>query len=127
MDPIQHEGLNSGETIPLSSWTALVDADGQAYNISAISKLNDVVVLFADPRRMTSSFRAILDQFKKLPVIALKVSIATVNLDDPNDVRKFLKKNSLPFPFLCNPSKTVRYFILFMSSLFYFFSNLSCK
>eukprot|EP01041_Mallomonas_annulata_P005626 gene5626-11354_t len=103
--PTEHNGLKSGEVLPSAAWKALVNAEGEDVPYPSIIKENDVIIVFADPRRLTDEFRIILDEFKKVPMNNLRVSLLAVNCDVPNDHRKFLKKNTLSFPLLADPTK----------------------
>lgn len=102
------DGLRSGATIPEDVWEKLVDAEGAKFKFSRLHKdMADVVVVFADPRRMTDEFRTVLDEFNKIPCSSLKVAVGAVNCDDQNDHRKFLKKATKPsYALLSDPTRS---------------------
>ena len=68
----------------------------------------DLVIIYADPRRMTDEFKIILNQFNRLPLISLKVASCAINCDDINDHRKYVKKNKLSCVLLSDPSRKVK-------------------
>ena len=93
----EHDGLKSGDLIPPYAWTWLKDSNGSAVDFSRAHKnSSDIVVLIADPRRMTNEYRLILEQFKQIPKSVLKVELAGVNCDDFNDLKKLSKKSTNP-------------------------------
>lgn len=105
---IHAPGLASGDILALSLWSQLTDSDGKPTELSKVSKENtvDVVVVYADPRRLTDECKLIVNEFNKIPQKELKVSLAVVNCDDSNDLRKFLKKNSgVSFSILSDKTK----------------------
>lgn len=104
--PIEHEGMKSGEVLKSSAWQALVNSEGEQIDLSKVHKSSDVLVLYADPRRSNDEYRVILNEFRKIPVTNLKISLVAVNCDESNDLRKFLKKNSYPFPLYTDPKKS---------------------
>ena len=73
----------------------------------------DLVIVYADPRRMTDEFKIILSQFDRLPLISLKVASCAINCDDTNDHRKYVKKNKLSCTLLSDPTRKVFFFRLF--------------
>ena len=76
----------------------------------------DLVIVYADPRRMTDEFKIILSQFDRLPLISLKVASCAINCDDTNDHRKYVKKNKLSCTLLSDPTRKVffsDYFFLY--------------
>lgn len=103
--PIDHEGMKSGDMLPLKIWDILLDAQGQGINQGKIAQGMDVVVVYADPRRMNDEFKLVLSEFQKIPATTLRVGMLGVNCDDHNDLRKYLKKNPVRFPLLADPSK----------------------
>lgn len=108
MLPAQVQGLESGEFIPKPLWDSVIDSDGKPWKYSRVqSAINDLVVIYSDPRRMNDEFRIILDEFKKIPSTSLKTSLIAINCDDANDIRKFLKKSQLSFPLLTDPARKV--------------------
>lgn len=112
--PEQHDGLYSGEVIKRSAWSKLVNHLGNATTFLQIHKnLVDVVVVYVDPHRLSDEFSSIVGQLDKLPRKALKVATVAVSFDEPNQLRKLLKKNNYVTPVLCDPSRTVRSFYYF--------------
>ena len=56
--PQGHDGLMAGDAVPATAWDLLVDPDGTAYKFPRLHKDQlDVVVVYADPRRMTDEFK----------------------------------------------------------------------
>ena len=56
--PTGHDGLMAGDAVPAAVWEGLVDPEGNAYKFTRLHKDQaDVVVLYADPRRMTDEFK----------------------------------------------------------------------
>jgi len=49
-EPIEHEGLKSGEVVSPTAWDVLVDAEGKPADLGSIIKGMDVLVVYADPR-----------------------------------------------------------------------------
>lgn len=107
--PIEHEGLHSGDCLPSKLWEYLMDAEGKPCVFSQVHRdLVDIVVIFADPRRMTEDFKLIMQQLGQLPSSILKIAPAAINCDDRNDHRKYLKKNpNVKFSLLNDPTKKV--------------------
>lgn len=104
--PEVHEGLMAGDIVPIDLWEKLLDAEGNSYKFSRVHKdVSDVVVVYADPRRMTDEFKVILSQFSKLPLATLKIAAAAINCDDVNDHRKYVKKNTFSCTLLSDPTK----------------------
>jgi len=104
--PEEHEGLSSGDILPEALWEKLVNVEGEAFKFSKLHKsVCDVVVVYVDPRRMNAEFELIGDEFMKVPCASLKVAAAMINLDDSNDHRKWLKKNTVRYTLLTDPSK----------------------
>lgn len=98
--------LETGHEISSNIWTSIFDSEMKPYSFSRVEHVtNDILVIFADPRRMTEEFKILLDQFNKIPKDTLKCSLLAVNCDDANDIRKYLKKHPLPYPFLCDPNR----------------------
>lgn len=110
--PVDHMGMKSGEMLPVKIWDILLDAQGQVMNQIKAAQGQDVVVVYADPRRMNDEFKLVLNEFQKIPSTNLRVGLLCVNCDDHNDLRKFLKKNTVRFPLLADPSKQVKQFPL---------------
>jgi peroxiredoxin len=79
----------------------------QTLLLSSLHKGLDLVIIYADPRRMTDEFKIILNQFNRLPLISLKVASCAINCDDINDHRKYVKKNKLSCVLLSDPSRKV--------------------
>jgi peroxiredoxin len=94
-EKVERPGLKSGDTLPVIVFEALKDQDGNPAEMSKIEKGYDgeVLIVYADPRRMTDETKLVLEELTKIPLKDLKVSIAAVNCDDCNDIRKYLKKN----------------------------------
>eukprot|EP01038_Epipyxis_sp_PR26KG_P015524 gene15524-20954_t len=106
--PQEHDGLNSGDIIDDKIWNELKEPqDGKVYSYDKLKnkELCDIVVLYADPRRMNDEFKIVLNQLIKVPKTTLKISLLAVNCDESNEQRKFLKKNVLPFPLLADTNK----------------------
>lgn len=106
--PVQHDGLEAGDMIPRGIWDFVVDSENKPFKYSRVQHIvNDLVVVFADPRRMTEDFKTILEEFKRIPASTLKISLLAINCDVSNDHRKYLKKGSttMAFPMLTDPSK----------------------
>ena len=68
----------------------------------------DLVIIYADPRRMTDEFKIILNQFNRLPLLTLRVASCAINCDDTNDQRKYVKRNKLSCTLLSDPGRQVR-------------------
>lgn len=104
--PPEHVGgIKAGEKIPLDVWASLVDSEGVASKFSKIHKDQaSVVVAYADPRRMNDEFREILGEIQRIPLGNLHIAAALINADEPNDHRKFLKKNALSVTLLSDKS-----------------------
>ena len=115
--PVDHNGLYSGDLIPADTWTNLVDARYEKVDFNILRKGVDVIVLYADPRRMSDGCKAVTDQFRKLPLSTLKMQAVVVSCDDSNDIRKYLKKTNSPIPTFGDPTKAVR------THLFYFLTH----
>lgn len=106
--PEQHDGLYSGEVIKRSAWSKLVNHLGNATTFQQIHRNQvDVVVVYVDPHRLSDEFSSIVGQLDKLPRKALKVATVAVSFDEPNQLRKLLKKNNYVTPVLCDLSRTV--------------------
>jgi len=94
--PTEHKGLSSGVRINPDIWSRLLDHEGKQSSYSDIHKdVNDIILFYADPRRMTDEFKLVLSQFDRIPRSQLKAATVLVNCDDVNDHRKFKKKNSV--------------------------------
>jgi hypothetical protein len=76
-------------------WSKLLDHEGKQCSYSDIHKdVNDLILFYADPRRMTDEFKLVLSQFDRIPNRSqLRVATVLINCDDVNDHRKFKKKN----------------------------------
>lgn len=110
--PQEHEGLSSGDTLGDSFWERLLDSEGAKINFSRVHQERaDVLVIYADPRRMSESFKTVVNEFKKIPQAPLNIALAAINCDDANDHRKFLKKVTLPFKLMTDPTKQVCTFV----------------
>jgi len=93
--PIEHEGLQSGARLPDKVWSHLLDGQGLPFDYSMVHKnTTDVVVVHADPRRMTDEFKTVLNQLNLIPLASLKIGSIAINCDDWNDHRKFIKKGT---------------------------------
>lgn len=94
--PTEHKGLSSGARINPDVWSKLLDHEGKQCSYSDIHKdVNDVILFYADPRRMTDEFKLVLSQFDRIPNRSqLRAATVLINCDDVNDHRKFKKKNS---------------------------------
>lgn len=79
----------------------------------------DLVIIYADPRRMTDEFKIILNQFNRLPLISLKVASCAINCDDINDHRKYVKKNKLSCVLLSDPSRKVQQTLMRLNDFFF--------
>jgi len=105
--PVERQGLDSGMRISETVWENVKDSEGNPYKFRKVHQDQfDLVVVYADPRETTSEFRTVLEEFKRLPVSTLGIGLAAINCDNPNEHRKFLKKNALKFPLLSDTSKT---------------------
>lgn len=93
--PTEHKGLSSGARINPGIWSKLLDHEGKQCSYSDIHKdVNDLILFYADPRRMTDEFKLMLSQFDRIPNRSqLRVATVLINCDDVNDHRKFKKKN----------------------------------
>ena len=107
--PREHAGLNSGDYLPPEIWSYLINSANEKINFNMLHKSADILVVYGYPHRSNNEFRIVLDEFKRIPTSILKVSLAVINCDDSNDLRKFLKKNILNFPLLSDPSKAVSF------------------
>ncbi|KAJ1434176.1 hypothetical protein B484DRAFT_446815 [Ochromonadaceae sp. CCMP2298] len=104
--PAEHNGLKSGARIKPEVWGMLMDNEGGAAVFSRVHRnMSDVVVFYADPRRMTAEFKLMLSQLDMLPKTSLKVATLAVNCDDTQDQRKFLKKNPINSVLLSDPGR----------------------
>jgi hypothetical protein len=50
VDPVQHEGLNSGEIIVHTLWDSLVDPEGKTCEFEKVHKGSDIIAIYCDPR-----------------------------------------------------------------------------
>ena len=75
--------------------------------LHSLHKGLDLVIIYADPRRMTDEFKIIMNQFNRLPLISLKAASCAINCDDTNDHRKHVKKNKLSCTLLSDPTRKV--------------------
>lgn len=93
--PAEHKGLSSGARINPDIWSKLLDHEGKQCSYSDIHKdVNDIILFYADPRRMTDEFKLVLRQFDRIPNRSqLRAATVLINCDDVNDHRKFKKKN----------------------------------
>jgi hypothetical protein len=106
--PVEHNGLKSGERIKPEVWGTLIDNQGEPAVFTRVHKdLNDVVVVYADPRRMTAEFKLVLSELDRIPKTSLRVATLAVNCDEPSDQRKFLKKNPITSVLLSDPARKV--------------------
>ena len=81
--PEEHDGLESGEYLGDDFWNLLIDTEGAPFVFSKLHRESvDVVVVYADPRRMTDQFKTILNEFNKVPQSNLNIAIAAINCDD---------------------------------------------
>ncbi len=104
----ERPGLKTGDMLPAILWESLVDVNGDATDLSKLEKGrdNELLITYADPRRMTDETKLVISEMKKFPQKELKLSAVVINCDDSNDHRKFLKKNKgITFPLLSDPSK----------------------
>jgi hypothetical protein len=109
-EPVDHGGLHSGELIPIELFSQLRDFNASAYNVARIHQdINDVIILYADPRKSNVDYRTTLSQLEHIPRASLKVAIAAINCDDAVDLRKAHKKAPKSFPVLIDPTKMFMY------------------
>jgi hypothetical protein len=125
-------GLETGDIISKVQWSLLTDSNEKAYDVGRLEQLagyNDIMIIYADPRRMNDDFRSVLgnnnidtlviissltlsieiDELKKLPFQAMKASMVAINCADATDNRKFQKKSSITIPMLIDPTKKVSF------------------
>eukprot|EP01035_Chromulina_nebulosa_P018160 gene18160-23817_t len=104
-------GIDSGEVIPKRFFESLLDSEGLPFKYEKLRKTLDttITVIYADPRRMTEDYKIVLSEFNKIPTATYKLSTIAINCDDPNDIRKYLKKSSsTTIPLLCDTTKQVQ-------------------
>lgn len=128
-------GLETGDIISKTIWNTLTDVNGKPYDFDRLDQLAglyDIMIVYADPRRMNDDFRSVLgydqassisfivclyvvidvDELKKLPLPAMKASIVAVNCADVADNRKFQKKTAITIPLLSDSTKKVTFLII---------------
>jgi len=95
---VEYAGLSSGDVLVSSIWSSLKLAnETQLSSLSGLMRpSSDLLVLYADPRRMTDETRVVLRQMANIPHQSMGLSLAAINCDDCADLRKFIKKANYP-------------------------------
>lgn len=107
---VDEDGLLTGDVVSASAWSQLVDSSEKPFTYRMIHKdMSDILVFFADPRRLNADFQTVLKELERIPRSSLDIATVAITCADPNDVRKMLKKAARVTPVLIDTNRKVSY------------------